>query len=148
MKTYRINGNSMTLGNEEVSDQFFGTETPSSYTTKEMRDGVFAQWIDLGWITPDDVVIWEDSATHPYISMSSGIIPDTSVETHLINQHGELVPITNEDSALRWAHWNNNRCDSPSYSGTTTFHCMKCGSIWDREDYIGGSVIRGAKCNC
>lgn len=88
-------------------------------------------------------------SVNEYHLMEAGVIPDTSVETHLLNQCGDLVPLTNEDSSLRWAHWRDSRCDDdPHYCSTTTFHCLECGARWDREEYTGGDVIRGAKCNC
>ena len=69
--------------------------------------------------------------------------------TTIKNQLGEDVPVTYEQGGILSGKWSNPACeDDPHYCKTTTMHCVDCGATWDREEYTGGDVIRGAKCNC
>ena len=58
-KTYRIGKRGMVCNGKEVSDRFFGSESPSWYDTNEAREDAVEQWIEIGWMSPDDTVIWE-----------------------------------------------------------------------------------------
>lgn len=40
------------------------------------------------------------------------------------------------------------RCEGDNYESTDKFVCLVCGNSWDRENWRGGSVLRGSECHC
>jgi hypothetical protein len=61
MKTYFINGNSMHLAGSQIdiSDSFFGSETPESNATDSQRQDAIRFWLSAGWMNDGDMVVWD-----------------------------------------------------------------------------------------
>ena len=61
MKTYFIDGNSMHLAGSQidVSDNFFGSESPKSDATDSQRQDAIRFWLSEGWMDDGDVVVWD-----------------------------------------------------------------------------------------
>ena len=60
MKTYFIDGNNMHLAGSQIdiSDNFFGSESPESDATDAQRQDAIRFWLSEGWMDDGDVVIW------------------------------------------------------------------------------------------
>ena len=61
MTTYLINGNSMHLAGSQIdiSDDFFGSESPESDATYLQRQDAIKFWLSEGWMEVGDVVVWD-----------------------------------------------------------------------------------------
>jgi excisionase family DNA binding protein len=61
MKTYFVNKNSMHLANnqEDLSDQFFGSESPETDQTDSQRMDAINFWLGEGWLQPGDTIVWD-----------------------------------------------------------------------------------------
>ena len=61
MKTYVIDGNSMHLAGSQIdiSDNFFGSESPERYATDTQRQDAIRFWIGEDWMDAGDVVVWD-----------------------------------------------------------------------------------------
>ena len=61
MKAYLIDGNSMHLAGDQIdiSDEFFGSESPASYATDVQRQDAIRFWLSEGWMNDGDVVVWD-----------------------------------------------------------------------------------------
>ena len=61
MKAYFIDGNSMHLAGcqIDISDVFFGSESPESNATDLQRQDAIRFWLSEGWMNDGDVVVWD-----------------------------------------------------------------------------------------
>ncbi len=61
MRTYFIDGNGMHLAGSQIdiSDNFFGSESPKSDATDSQRQDAIRFWLSKGWMDDGDVVIWD-----------------------------------------------------------------------------------------
>ena len=62
MTTYFIDGNSMHLAGSQIdiSDEFFGSESPESDATDIQRQDAIKFWLSEGWMDEGDVVYWDN----------------------------------------------------------------------------------------
>ena len=98
MKTYFIDGNSMHLAGSQIdiSDNFFGSESPESDATDPQRQDAIRFWLSEGWMDAGDVVVWDGVQ---YIV--GGESP--SLDTYTVDEVARLFHVTAK-TIYNWAN--------------------------------------------